>query len=304
MAKKKSNQRPGRSGPPKTARTEPKAAATVEDTDADTATADATDETEAADTANAPAEKTDTKPVGAKPKTPRAGAAGSRPGSKAAANRPGGRNPKKGRKPVAAPKKSLPWGMILTVSALVLVVGALIAIPVLTLPEQSVTDPDVTIEGSVDYFEEGADWVTQRDHVEGSVQYALTPPAGGNHNVAWQLCTGVVYDEQIPNEHAVHSLEHGAIWITYQPDLPAEQVERLAGKTTGQDYTFMSPYPDQPAPVILTAWGYQLQLESANDERIDQFIAKYRLTASQEPNATCSRGVTATGTTPVLAPGM
>ncbi len=62
-------------------------------------------------------------------------------------------------------------------------------------------------------------------HQEGTITYEQTPPAGGPHNAAWQNCG--TYNNPIANENAVHSLEHGAVWITYRPDLPAEAVEQL-----------------------------------------------------------------------------
>jgi hypothetical protein len=43
------------------------------------------------------------------------------------------------------------------------------------------------------------------------------PPAGGTHNDRWQNCG--LYDAPVPWENAVHSLEHGTIWISYRPDL-------------------------------------------------------------------------------------
>ncbi len=55
-------------------------------------------------------------------------------------------------------------------------------------------------------------------HLEEPVTYTENPPVGGVHNPVWQNCG--YYAAPIPNETAVHSLEHGAIWITYQPDLP------------------------------------------------------------------------------------
>ena len=63
--------------------------------------------------------------------------------------------------------------------------------------------------------------------VTGSVELPVVPPVAGEHNAAWQNCTGNVYDAPIANEHAVHSLEHGAIWITYRPDLARRAGRKL-----------------------------------------------------------------------------
>jgi len=49
-------------------------------------------------------------------------------------------------------------------------------------------------------------------HVAGPIAYTEKPPMGGAHNVVWQNCG--VYEALIHSEHAVHALEHGAVWIT------------------------------------------------------------------------------------------
>jgi hypothetical protein len=108
-----------------------------------------------------------------------------------------------------------------------------------------------------------------------------------------------LYTAPIDNEHAVHSLEHGAVWVAYRPDLPKNQVNALAKKVRGKDYMLMSPFPGLDKPISLQAWGYQLKVESASDDRIDRFISAFRRTASVEPGATCSQGTTTkTGTQP------
>ncbi|RMG98857.1 MAG: DUF3105 domain-containing protein [Chloroflexi bacterium] len=115
------------------------------------------------------------------------------------------------------------------------------------------------------------------------------PPMGGVHSPQWLNCG--IYTEPVPAENAIHSMEHGAVWITYHPDLPADQVALLQDKVRGESYLILSPYPDQSAPIALTVWDAQLTVESATDERIDQFIARYRGTRAPERGAPCSGGV-------------
>ncbi len=128
------------------------------------------------------------------------------------------------------------------------------------------------------------------DHVTTEVDYPQTPPAGGEHNAVWQNCG--VYDAPVVNEHAVHSLEHGAVWITYDPDLPAEQVATLRALADGESYVLLSPYDGLPSPVVASAWGYQLQVDDADDERLPVFLRKYLLNPDlPEAGALCSNGV-------------
>ncbi len=124
-------------------------------------------------------------------------------------------------------------------------------------------------------------------HVEGAVEYEQTPPAGGEHNAVWLNCG--VYAEQVPNENAVHSLEHGAVWVTYNPDeVSGEEVAELEAQLPST-YTILSPYPGMDTPIALSAWNAQLKIDSADDERIGQFLTSYwRATSVPEPNAACT----------------
>jgi hypothetical protein len=129
-----------------------------------------------------------------------------------------------------------------------------------------------------------------RDHVDGTVTYDSTPPVGGPHAPAWADCTGTVYANPIANENAAHSLEHGAVWITYRPGLPADQLAILEGLVGGQDRLFLSPYPGLPSTVSLQSWGYQLRVGSAADPRVRAFIDLLRDNPDTTPeySATCS----------------
>lgn len=116
------------------------------------------------------------------------------------------------------------------------------------------------------------------------------PPAGGVHNPAWLNCG--IYDEPVAAENAVHSLEHGAVWITYRDDLPQEQIDALRNQFRPQNFFILSPYPSQRSPIVLSAWGFQLEVEDASDERIEQFVERYRLgPTTPERGATCADGI-------------
>lgn len=131
-----------------------------------------------------------------------------------------------------------------------------------------------------------------RDHITGSYDYPQTPPVGGPHSNTWMNCG--IYDQPVPKEMAVHSLEHGAVWITYRADLPADQVQRLRDLVRGKDYVLLSPWPDTPplpSPVVASAWGFQLKVDSAADPRLDAFIRKYANgPQTPEPGAQCRGG--------------
>lgn len=130
-------------------------------------------------------------------------------------------------------------------------------------------------------------------HVATPVEYAQTPPAGGEHNPAWLNCG--VYNKSVFNETAVHSLEHGAVWITYRPDLPASSITTLTAAMP-DSFGILSPYPDLPAPVVVSAWGRQVWLDGPDDPRLSEFISEFRLSPiAPEPGAPCHGGVDAEG---------
>ena len=161
------------------------------------------------------------------------------------------------------------------------------------------------IEGMSNYLVSNPDWFKfgpEGNHKGGVLTYPLAPPVGGVHNDHWQNCMGDVYTAPVAREHAVHSLEHGAVWVTYSPDLPQDQIDELAGKVRDRDYIFMSPFPGLDKPISLQAWGYQLKVDKADDGRIDEFIGALRENATQEPGAVCSGGITEPADTPFDLP--
>ncbi len=204
-----------------------------------------------------------------------------------------GKKTKAARSSVAAARSSVvakkpkPWGTIIAVIAVLALAGTVFGYAYSRISEKSEReaalakwnpteenkDPSAQIQG-----------VTKQDYKAGRhvqptqrVAYDQSPPFGGPHDGAWANCTGIVYPKAVRTENMVHSLEHGAVWIAYNPDqISGDALEKLKAKANGQQYTMLSPYPGLDKPISLQAWGRQLKLDSADDERIDQFIQSLR----------------------------
>lgn len=183
---------------------------------------------------------------------------------------------------VASARKD-PWFRI----GIILIPVMLIALIIVLIVRAQVnsTDPSTTgtIPGVVTYSN------LSRQHVSGTVNYPQVPPVGGSHNPVWQNCG--IYTQPIANENAVHSMEHGAVWITYQPTLSAQDIGQLTSLATGHSYVLLSPYNNLPSPVVISAWGVQLKVSSASDPRLAQFLKYYEQgPQTQEPGAACTGG--------------
>jgi hypothetical protein len=220
-----------------------------------------------------------------------------------------------GKRPAARPaarkvapvkvKQGAAWGPIILFSVVGLLALGIVGFAVWQVNENGLTVRERAdrIDGVKDYYKINKAYTEERSHVWGQQKYDLSianPPVSGNHNQNWQRCLGDVYTAPIATEHALHAMEHGSVWITYRPDLPADQVEALAKKVRGKDYMMMSPYEGLDKPISLQAWGFQLKVDKASDGRIDEFIKALRQNASLEPGTPCSSGdiITETGTVP------
>lgn len=125
--------------------------------------------------------------------------------------------------------------------------------------------------------------------------YPQSPPVGGPHSPVWLACG--IYTEELPKENAVHSIEHGGIWLTYQPT-NAQVGVLVALEHLNPEYVMVSPYAGQDSPIVATTWGLQLKVESAEDPRLVAFVKKYAGGGQGgEKGATCQTG----GVTPEKA---
>jgi hypothetical protein len=131
-------------------------------------------------------------------------------------------------------------------------------------------------------------------HTTDPVTYTETPPAGGPHDPKWEDCGS--YTQPIRNENAVHALEHGAVWVTYDASkVKGDELASLKSQLP-KDYIVLSPYEGLDSPIVVSAWNHQLKLDSADDPRISQFLEEYwRSQNAPEPGASCTGGLDAAG---------
>lgn len=191
-------------------------------------------------------------------------------------------------------KKPFPVGFVLGSVALA---AALVGILVYAVQNQGAGDTSSLkyAQNKIDGLVNKADLGNQ--HVEGTVSYpgsSDTPPVGGDHSSTPQSCQ--VYTAPIANEHAVHSLEHGAVWVTYNPTtLSKDDLETLTEKVGTDPYRLLSPYPGLKSKISLQAWGEQLFVDSVEDKRIGEFLKLFTYGPQKPEKGAVCDGTTQTG---------
>jgi hypothetical protein len=198
--------------------------------------------------------------------------------------------------------KGTPWGTIIAVVAVLALAGGVFgyymvqsapkrdqkareAAAAAFAPTAQNPDPSTKIPGVVTAQYVGSVHILPTERVA----YDKTPPFGGPHDGYWAACTGIVYPNAVRTENMVHSLEHGAVWIAYNPQqVSGAALDALKVRVNGKPYTMLSPYPGLDKPISLQSWGHQLKLDNSNDPRIDQFIAALRTNPNTYPEVGAS----------------
>ena len=229
-----------------------------------------------------------------------------------------GKNAKKRRTPapVVTRRQGLPW---VTIGAVVVVLALAAGIFFVVFnktrennaaqdalapwtPSESNQDPSTAIPGiyvgaaTPATAETPASYVDYKAAIhitaDQRVAYNRYPPVGGPHDGTWANCNGIVYGTAVRTENMVHTLEHGAVWITYNPDtITPEDLATLTALVDGQPFTTLSPYPGLDSTISLQAWAHQLKVDTASDERVKQFITALRQNrwVYPETGATCQQ---------------
>jgi hypothetical protein len=126
-----------------------------------------------------------------------------------------------------------------------------------------------------------------RAHRQGKIDYpGKKPPTGGDHNPSPLTCG--FYDQQPPDEFAVHSLEHGAVWIVFGPSTSPADVQTLRA-FAALDHVLVTPYAGMSVTITLVAWEHRLEVQSATDPRVKQFVDGFRnASTAPEQGAACA----------------
>lgn len=131
-----------------------------------------------------------------------------------------------------------------------------------------------------------------RQHVaDGTVPYGgQEPPTSGDHSnpVPWQA-----YEQEISDMNVIHNMEHGGIYISYKPDLPADQVAKIKAlffaPYSRQDFSaskaLLAPRAANDAPIIMSSWLRSEKFESFDEEKMVEY---YRRNVGKSPEPAAS----------------
>lgn len=135
----------------------------------------------------------------------------------------------------------------------------------------------VSLEGKVEDFP-----IEGRDHVPAgtSVDYQTNPPTSGSHLAEAEKWG--IFSNEIDDMAAVHSMEHGGIWISYK-DISQEEIVILeeVGKQNSQS-TVVSPRSGNDSKIVIASWGKMVKLETAEKALIQKYIDTYKNQAPEK----------------------
>ena len=160
-----------------------------------------------------------------------------------------------------ASRHRLPWPILIG-AAVVLVAAVLVARSL----EVGAPGERIAVAGVGQHVTEGQ-----------PVKYNSVPPVGGPH---WPSPAGWgTSATTIPDERAVHNLEHGGIVIDYN-GISADDLAKLQSllRSYPRDRynevkLLIQPYPNiAPGTIALTAWGWRQILTSYDDQTVHAFL--------------------------------
>jgi hypothetical protein len=111
--------------------------------------------------------------------------------------------------------------------------------------------------------------------------YNSNPPTSGPHYE--QPARAGFREEAIADEHLVHSLEHGLVWVSYHPSLPTEVIGELR-QFANDSMVVITAREANDTDIALATWTRLDKFDMAEEDllgdsevqRIRDFITRYR----------------------------
>jgi uncharacterized protein DUF3105 len=103
-----------------------------------------------------------------------------------------------------------------------------------------------------------------------TITYPDPPATSGAHNPSPLPDDPKVFTSPLDETAAVHSMEHGAVFVYYLPEanggLTQGVIDRLADIASASNATFLAPYPNltPETALTLTAWNYRQSCPTAS----------------------------------------
>lgn len=128
------------------------------------------------------------------------------------------------------------------------------------------------VEGTVEYDIVGRNHIAQGTAGSG---YNSNPPTSGPH---WPApAKNGSYDAPLPDEQAIHNLEHGYVWISYKSDVGDDVKNKLKDIARDDDWkVILTPRDADESKIALAAWGRLLKMDEPDYDKIKDFIKTYR----------------------------
>ena len=103
-----------------------------------------------------------------------------------------------------------------------------------------------------------------------------SPPVSGSHNPVPAECG--LHTEKIPDENFVHSLEHGAVGVLFDPQAVNPQDIRAIEDIVSSydDDTLSAPYPGMEDPIVVASWSRKMPLDELEGDAIREYIDEFR----------------------------
>lgn len=106
-------------------------------------------------------------------------------------------------------------------------------------------------------------------------EYTSNPPTSGPHFA--QTARSGFRDNAISDQNVIHNLEHGDVWISYNPRITDSIIKEL--KPFGATKVIVTPREANDTDIALASWGRLDKFDIENNtlpvERIKDFIKRY-----------------------------